>query len=41
MPQQPSSLIVSSREGKQERALVRSHWIKVYRDSLISGRTGR
>jgi hypothetical protein len=41
MPQQPSSLIVSSREGKQERALVRSHWIKVYRDSLISGKPGR
>jgi hypothetical protein len=41
MPQQPSSLIVSSREGKQERALVRSHWIKVYRDSLSSGHAGR
>lgn len=33
MPLQPSSLIVSSLEGKQERALVRSHWIKVYPDS--------
>jgi hypothetical protein len=34
MPLQSSNLIVSALEGKQERALVRTHWIKVYRDSL-------
>jgi hypothetical protein len=30
MPLQSSNLIVSSLEGKQERALVRNHWIRVY-----------
>jgi len=30
MPLQESNLIVSSLEGRQERALVRSHWIRVY-----------
>lgn len=34
MPLQPSNLIVSSLEGKNERALVRTHWIKVYPDSV-------
>ena len=34
MPLQPSNLIVSSREGKQERALVRTHWIRVYPESV-------
>lgn len=34
MPLQSSNLIVSALEGKQERALVRTHWIKVYKDSL-------
>ncbi len=37
MPLQSSSLIVSGLEGKQERALIRSHWIKVYQDSLNRG----
>ena len=37
MPLQPSNLIVSAIEGKQERALVRTHWIKVYQDSLNRG----
>ena len=41
MPQRQSSIIVLSHEGKQESALVRSHWIKVYRDSLITGRAGQ
>jgi hypothetical protein len=41
MPERRSSIIVLSREGKEERAPVRSHWIKVYRDSLTSGRAGR
>ena len=33
MPLQPSNLIVSALQGEKERALVRSHWIKVYPDS--------
>jgi hypothetical protein len=33
MPLQPSNLIVSGLEGTEQRALVRNHWIKVYRDS--------
>jgi hypothetical protein len=37
MPLQPSNLIVSALEGKKERAMVRSHWIKVYQDSLSRG----
>jgi hypothetical protein len=37
MPLQPSNLIVSALEGKKERAMVRSHWIKVYQDSLNRG----
>jgi hypothetical protein len=34
MPLQPSNLIVSGLEGTEQRALVRNHWIKVYRDSV-------
>jgi len=33
MPVQSSNLIVSNSYGKQTRALVRSHWIKIYPDS--------
>lgn len=33
MPLQQSNLIVSALEGKQERAQVRTHWIRVYPDS--------
>jgi hypothetical protein len=33
MPLQPSNLIVSALQAEKERALVRSHWIKVYPDS--------
>jgi len=33
MPVQASSLIISNSNGKQTRAMVRSHWIKVYADS--------
>jgi hypothetical protein len=33
MPLQSSSLIVSALEGQSKQAQVRSHWIKVYRDS--------
>jgi hypothetical protein len=33
MPLQSSNLIVSSLEGKQERAQVRNHWIRVYPES--------
>ncbi|MEO8563208.1 MAG: multiheme c-type cytochrome [bacterium] len=36
MPLQPSNLIVSALEGGKERALVRSHWIKVYPDSAAN-----
>jgi hypothetical protein len=32
MPVRESSLIVSGLEGKQERARIRSHWIRVYAD---------
>jgi hypothetical protein len=32
MPVRESSLIVSALEGKQERARIRSHWIRVYPD---------
>ena len=32
MPVQSSNLIVSSLEGKQERAQIRNHWIRVYLD---------
>jgi hypothetical protein len=39
MPLQQSNLIVSGLEGKEQRALVRTHWIKVYGDS--SARTTR
>ncbi|HEV7992183.1 MAG TPA: multiheme c-type cytochrome [Gemmatimonadaceae bacterium] len=35
MPLQSSNLIVSALEGEKERALVRSHWIKVYPDSAV------
>jgi hypothetical protein len=34
MPLQSSNLIVSKLEGESKQALVRSHWIKVYRDSV-------
>jgi len=34
MPLQSSNLIVSALEGTQQQAQVRSHWIKVYRDSI-------
>lgn len=30
MPKQASNVIVSSFEGKRERPLVRTHWIKIY-----------
>jgi Cytochrome c554 and c-prime len=33
MPVQASNLIISNFHGKQTRAMVRSHWIKVYPDS--------
>jgi hypothetical protein len=33
MPLQESNLIVSGLEGREQRALVRTHWIKVWRDS--------
>jgi hypothetical protein len=33
MPLQPSNLIVSALQSTKERAMVRSHWIKVYPDS--------
>lgn len=33
MPVQASSVIISTLNGKQARAMVRSHWIKVYADS--------
>jgi hypothetical protein len=32
MPVQASNLIISNSNGKQTRAMVRSHWIKVYGD---------
>lgn len=34
MPVQASNVIVSALEGTQQREMVRSHWIKVYRDSM-------
>jgi hypothetical protein len=30
MPVQPSNLIISNSNGKQTRAMVRNHWIKIY-----------
>lgn len=33
MPLQPSRLVVSAFQGKEERVRVRTHWIRVYRDS--------
>jgi hypothetical protein len=33
MPVQASNLIISNSNGKQTRAMVRSHWIRVYADS--------
>ena len=33
MPVQASNVIVSALEGTQQRELVRTHWIRVYRDS--------
>ena len=33
MPLQESNLIVSGLEGKEEKALVRTHWIRVWPDS--------
>jgi hypothetical protein len=35
MPLQESNLIVSGLEGKEEKALVRTHWIRVWPDSAI------
>jgi hypothetical protein len=35
MPLQPSNLIVSALEGEKKQAMVRSHWIKVYRDTVV------
>ncbi|MDB4899760.1 MAG: hypothetical protein JWN53_1568, partial [Gemmatimonadetes bacterium] len=41
MPVQSSNLIVSSLEGKQERAQIRNHWIRVYLDETTrSEKTG-
>ena len=34
MPVQSSNLIVSALEGQTKQAQVRSHWIKVYKDSV-------
>jgi Cytochrome c554 and c-prime len=34
MPVQASNVIVSALEGTQQREMVRSHWIRVYRDSV-------
>jgi len=34
MPLQSSNLIVSALEGTQQQAQVRSHWIKVYQESI-------
>ena len=34
MPLQESNLIVSGLEGKEEKALVRTHWIRVWPDSV-------
>lgn len=34
MPVQASNLIVSNSNGKQTRAMVRSHWIKIYGDPI-------
>ena len=34
MPNLTSNTIVSDRNGHEERPLVRSHWIRVYRESL-------
>lgn len=34
MPLQASNLIVSALEGQSKQAMVRSHWIRVYRDSV-------
>jgi hypothetical protein len=34
MPVQSSKLIVSALEGQTKQAQVRSHWIKVYKDSV-------
>jgi len=33
MPVQASNLIISNSNGKQTRAMVRSHWIRIYSDS--------
>ena len=30
MPLQPSNTIISGHEGRQERPMVRTHWIRVY-----------
>ena len=39
MPLQKSNLIVSSLEGKEEQALVRNHWIKVYQEGVSPAKT--
>jgi hypothetical protein len=38
MPLQTSNLIISDYEGQQERPQVRTHWIKVYPDTLRTTR---
>ena len=35
MPLQPSNLIIADSNGKQTRAVVRNHWIKIYPDARI------
>ena len=35
MPIQASNLVISNTNGKQTRAMVRSHWIKVYEESAM------
>jgi hypothetical protein len=35
MPLQPSNLIISDSNGKQIKAVVRNHWIKVYSDARV------
>jgi len=35
LPVQPSNVIISTLNGKQTRAMVRSHWIRVYPGSRL------
>jgi hypothetical protein len=41
MPVQASNLIISNHEGKQARAMVRTHWIKVYGEKNQLGDAAR